>query len=44
MKEIREDINKEVMHLKTPYVKMSIVLNEFINSTQSQANYLNLLW
>ena len=36
MKEIREDINKEVMDLKTPYVKMSIVLNEFINSTQSQ--------
>jgi len=43
-KEIREDINKEVMDLKTPYVKMSIVLNEFINSTQSQSNYLNLLW
>ena len=43
MKEIREDINKEVMDLRTPYVKMSIVLNEFINSTQSQSNYLNLL-
>ena len=43
MKEIREDINKEAMDPKTPYVKMSIVLNEFINSTQSQANYLNLL-
>ena len=35
MKEIREDINKEVMDLKTPYVKTSIVLNEFINSAQS---------
>ena len=44
MKEIREDINKEAMDPKTPYVKMSIVLNEFINSKQSQANYLNLLW
>ena len=44
MKEIREDINKEAMDPKTPYVKMSTVLNEFINSTQSQANYLNLLW
>ena len=42
MKEIREDINKVVMDLKTPYVKMSTVLNEFINSTQSQSNYLNL--
>ena len=44
MKEIREDINKEVMDLKTPYVKMSNVLNEFINSTQSQSNYLSLFW
>ena len=35
MKEIREDINKEAMDPKTPYVKMSIVLNEFIKSTQS---------
>ena len=43
MKEIREDINKVVMDLKTPYVKMSTVLNEFINSTQPQSNYLNLL-
>ena len=43
MKEIRETINKEVMDLRTPYVKMSIVLNEFINSAQSQSNYLNLL-
>ena len=42
-KEIREDLNKEVMDLNTPYVKMSIVLNEFINSAQSQSNYLNLL-
>ena len=43
MKEIREDINKEVMDLRTPYVKMSIVLSEFINSAQSQSNYFNLL-
>ena len=43
MKEIREDINKVVMDLKTPYVKISTVLNEFINSTQSQSNHLNLL-
>ena len=43
-KEIREDLNKEVMDIKTPYVKMSIVLNEFINSTQSQSNYLSLFW
>ena len=43
MTEIRENINKEVMDLKTPYVKISTVLNEFINSTQSQSNYLNLL-
>ena len=35
MKEIREDLNKEVMDIKTPYGKMSIVLNEFIKSTQS---------
>ena len=35
MKEIREDINTEVMDRKTPYVKTSIVLNEFINSAQS---------
>ena len=42
-KEIREDLNKEVMDLNTPYVKISIVLNKFINSTQSQSNYLNLL-
>ena len=44
MKEIREDINKEAMDPKTPYVKMLVVLNEFINSTQSQANYLSLFW
>ena len=43
MKEIREDINKEVMDLRTPYVKMSMVLSEFTNSAQSQSNYLNLL-
>ena len=43
MKEIRKDINKEVMDLRTPYVKMSMVLNEFTNSAQSQSNYLNLL-
>ena len=43
MTEIRENINKEVMDLRTPYVKMSIVLNEFINSIQSQSNYLSLL-
>ena len=29
MKEIREDINKEAMDPKTPYVKMSIVPNQF---------------
>ena len=29
MTEIRENINKEVMDLKTPYVKMSIVPYQF---------------
>ena len=29
MKEIREGINKEAMDPKTPYVKMSIVPNQF---------------
>ena len=29
MKEIREDINKEAMDPKSPYVKMSIVPNKF---------------
>ena len=43
-KEIRDDTNKEAMDPKTPYVKMSIVPNQFINLTQSQANYLNLFW
>ena len=37
-KEIRDDTNKEAMDPKTPYVKMSIVPNQFISSTQSQAN------